>query len=404
MRRFSALVVGLLLAGTVAAAPQAPRLLYSLPDGSDPSELRLEIRVDDRLFVEDVLELRRNAGGGTFEFLQHDPVRKARLARLASSDRTATVRVSRDRHTLGTFSLAEFFAYSDRLAAPNPAIARPRSDAATFGLEAGAPAPTGPTRARPAATTTCAGGCELNRQWCYQNTPGCETVLICDSCENEYYQCLNDCQGSSDSDGDGISDASDNCVYTYNPDQADCDGDGIGDACDTANFTTTYLGSTRTVLSASYAYSYCQFSYRHDVYWVFYQDTQTYEDRYCDGTVVVRTTSSYGSTYATYWPPTYDPFYCHGHYASGPSVNSEPAERSALPTKPTLRFHQGRVWMALGETEHQLPLPGGSSLEERDGHLYLVRPDGAWPLSLELMELQGEPRERRRPEVERPGH
>jgi hypothetical protein len=35
-----------------------------------------------------------------------------------------------------------------------------------------------------------------------------------------------------DSDGDGVSDASDNCVNTFNPDQADADSDGLGDACD----------------------------------------------------------------------------------------------------------------------------------------------------------------------------
>jgi len=38
---------------------------------------------------------------------------------------------------------------------------------------------------------------------------------------------------SSDADGDGILDDSDNCVDTVNPDQADNDSDGLGDACDT---------------------------------------------------------------------------------------------------------------------------------------------------------------------------
>jgi hypothetical protein len=37
-----------------------------------------------------------------------------------------------------------------------------------------------------------------------------------------------------DSDNDGDPDGADNCVNTYNPDQADSDGDGTGDACETA--------------------------------------------------------------------------------------------------------------------------------------------------------------------------
>lgn len=35
-----------------------------------------------------------------------------------------------------------------------------------------------------------------------------------------------------DSDLDGVSDAADNCLNTWNPDQADADTDGSGDACD----------------------------------------------------------------------------------------------------------------------------------------------------------------------------
>jgi len=38
-----------------------------------------------------------------------------------------------------------------------------------------------------------------------------------------------------DSDGDGISDLTDNCPYTRNASQADSDGDGIGDSCDRCN-------------------------------------------------------------------------------------------------------------------------------------------------------------------------
>jgi hypothetical protein len=38
----------------------------------------------------------------------------------------------------------------------------------------------------------------------------------------------------TDTDGDGICDAADNCPAAFNPDQSDIDGDGIGDVCDCA--------------------------------------------------------------------------------------------------------------------------------------------------------------------------
>lgn len=51
--------------------------------------------------------------------------------------------------------------------------------------------------------------------------------------------CENEAVGVSysDTDGDGIYDAIDNCPSTANIDQVDSDNDGIGDVCDDVNFT-----------------------------------------------------------------------------------------------------------------------------------------------------------------------
>jgi hypothetical protein len=43
---------------------------------------------------------------------------------------------------------------------------------------------------------------------------------------------IDDVQFSLDFDGDGVPDATDNCPFNFNPNQADKDGDLIGDACD----------------------------------------------------------------------------------------------------------------------------------------------------------------------------
>jgi hypothetical protein len=45
------------------------------------------------------------------------------------------------------------------------------------------------------------------------------------------------CEPCADDDGDGICDAVDNCVYTYNPGQEDADMDGVGDVCDNCVYT-----------------------------------------------------------------------------------------------------------------------------------------------------------------------
>lgn len=83
----------------------------------------------------------------------------------------------------------------------------------------------------------------------------------CASCSDD----CGTCPGATDTDGDGVYDDVDNCVYTANPGQADCDGDGKGDACDDTNGTYQQSGSPQicyldgyTAGSGSWAYGYTE--------------------------------------------------------------------------------------------------------------------------------------------------
>ena len=50
-----------------------------------------------------------------------------------------------------------------------------------------------------------------------------------------------------DIDQDGVNDDIDNCIETYNPDQADIDGDGMGDACDPCDNANIFIPGNITV-------------------------------------------------------------------------------------------------------------------------------------------------------------
>ncbi len=53
------------------------------------------------------------------------------------------------------------------------------------------------------------------------------------SCEDPSLQWDPSLNNTTDGDGDGVPNASDNCPTAWNPCQVDHDGDGIGTACDT---------------------------------------------------------------------------------------------------------------------------------------------------------------------------
>jgi hypothetical protein len=59
-------------------------------------------------------------------------------------------------------------------------------------------------------------------------------------------QQVSDAVAATDTDGDGVSNATDNCTLVRNPDQKDGDGDGVGDACPLPVTTAPPGGGTST--------------------------------------------------------------------------------------------------------------------------------------------------------------
>lgn len=375
--RRSTLFLAFLVTFTLsAAAVDAPRLLFTVPEDADASVLRMEITVDGRLFVDDVLELRDGAGSGTFELLTRDTERAARLTALAASGRNATVRLSMDGQVLRTQPLRDFLASGSELARANPRIAMPAREKATFGIEAGPSTSSGRVAPRPKTNDTCEGGCLTARRECYQYE--CPTERFCEVCETQYQECLDYCYNTGDEDVDGVPTSSDNCPNTYNPNQADCDGDGRGDVCDSFNGTTTYDGYREQVqFIYGPVYSYCSGPWRYDLYEVYYTRTEYYHDTYCDGTVVYYSYTSYHMYYA--WNSYYDPWGCEYYWSQDDtqSVTSTEAPR------PVMQFRDGSLWVGAGDAARKIPVAEGAKLEKQGDAVYVVKPDGAWQVDFE---------------------
>gem|GEM_PF-4250232 len=106
----------------------------------------------------------------------------------------------------------------------------------------------------PALTGRCATGGRLNLDKLFSSSSttdadGDGLVDASDNCPNIANADQSDCDGDGvgdvcdatpqcnpgqdDTDGDGVVDANDNCPLDANADQGDCDGDGVGNVCDT---------------------------------------------------------------------------------------------------------------------------------------------------------------------------
>lgn len=389
-----------LAARIFGAGPPSPILvsLADAPIAESGGELRLEVRVDGHLFVDDLLRLGPDAAGGTFEFLAGDAARQQRLAALAKSGQTVEIEVLLDGATLARPSLDQLLADSAQLQGSG-ARRYPLSEVRTLGPAAGRDGEP-PLRNVQAADiyTSCVADCETSRQWCYQNTPECNQAW-CDSCENDYYACLNFCYDTRDIDGDGVADIYDNCPSTSNADQADCDGDGTGDVCDIFNGNDEYFGYYDEPLWFIPWDSYCWYPYRIDVGLGYFARHHFWVDFYCDGTVVEReVVNNFAAPVEVWW---LDP-YCYDGLTGGPAGESAVAPGTAAKAgKPlhTLRWQDGRLVLAgpQGERTVEVPAFAGKAKAERIlDDVFVPGPGGAYRLHTEPVTVTPEQAKRLR--------
>lgn len=370
------------------------RLLFSVPaeaSSAFATELRLQITVGGRLFIDDTLHLIGDPSGRTFEFLAGDEGHQARLAKIAATSESTEARVYVGERLLRTATLREFLASSRLIQAHSPlSLSYPTSELRSFGPEAGSLRDQSKSALGPkTATYDCSGNCEVNRQWCYQNTPECNGVDYCDVCEAEYYRCLDSCRCTNDSDGDGIGDCSDNCSSAYNPNQADCDGDGVGDACDSFNGYMVDGGTQYNYLfTVWYPWlDWCWGSWHYAPYTDVYRSVHTEFIVYCSGAVVQVTTEGYATAEGVWI--TYDPYYCNPYGAAESSQAAPDRSQSVELQKEFWQSHRlvfvdGQVVAkGLGGDRIVVPATGDAHVEQRGTDLFVVTPNGVFPLTLD---------------------
>lgn len=160
-----------------------------------PREMAFEIRFGERVMLRDVLQLPKDAVGGTFELLAGDPEALGRLlARAEKQGHRARVTVSVDGRPLRSFSIPELLAYNRQFQESPPNVRQVLGEVRTFAP--GALKPSSRDFVSLLAKDydpVCLSNCDTNRDWCYQTEPACEGVDWCEVCEDEWTLCSNGC-------------------------------------------------------------------------------------------------------------------------------------------------------------------------------------------------------------------
>jgi len=234
-----------LLAASPALAtepPEAPTVYRflgdRLPEPGGVTEARIEYEVNGRTIYTERFSLLVEAGGSA-TFPVPDP---EALAAIAGADGKILLHVYAGDTLLDSFDAAGFRAYNARLQeVPSP----------------GATESTGVLA--PKALDPCVQACNQEYRQCIKAGHS--------GCDIDQYYCLANCP-NYDTDGDGVLNGNDNCVFTSNANQANCDGDSAGNACDSLNANYQTITSEQTCWTDKDTHTLLYITFEHHVEWL----------------------------------------------------------------------------------------------------------------------------------------
>jgi hypothetical protein len=237
------------------------------PEAGAVTEARIEYEVDGRTIYTEHFSFRIEAGSSA-TFPVPDPADLAGFAASSEAQAKVEIHVYVGDTLIDSFDAAGFRAYNERLRQTDPAAVAPFSRTRN-----GEPrqARVGQAPARPpsaASTPELAPKSLLDPcvQACRQEYMACVKSGYW-GCDLDWNYCLADCP-NYDSDGDGVLNGNDNCVFTSNANQADCDGDGAGNVCDNLNANYQTIIPEQTCWTDKDTHTLLYITFEHHVEWL----------------------------------------------------------------------------------------------------------------------------------------